>query len=204
MLTTEPIVEVQPLVLHLRPETRLTPAQFFDLCQLNETLVFEQEPDGDILITPLPGARHGIMSLALSAQLADWAKVDGTGVVFGALMGFILPNDATRALDVAWVRRSRLTALTQEERERFLPLCLDFVAEVRVESDALARLQGKMGEYIANGARLGWLIDTVQRRVYVYRPDQPVETLDAPAHLAGDPLLPGFVLDLVPIWEPGF
>ena len=60
-----------------------------------------------------------------------------------------------------------------------------------------------MNEYCANGAQLGWLIDADQRRVYVYRPGAPAECLDAPTQLSGDPVLPGFVLDLAPIWEPG-
>ncbi len=61
-----------------------------------------------------------------------------------------------------------------------------------------------MAEYIANGARLGWLIDPFERRVDVYRPGVPVEERDEPATLSGDPELPGFVLDLAPIWDPSF
>jgi Uma2 family endonuclease len=38
-----------------------------------------------------------------------------------------------------------------------------------------------MQEYIANGARLGWLIDPIDKRVYIYRPGQPVEILDDPS-----------------------
>jgi len=57
---------------------------------------------------------------------------------------------------------------------------------------------------LANGAQLGWLIDPVPRRVYRYRPGAAVEVLDSPTLLAADPVLPGFVLDLAPIWEPGF
>ncbi len=58
-----------------------------------------------------------------------------------------------------------------------------------------------MEEYRANGSELGWLIDPDQRRVYVYRPGADVERLDNPTELAGDPVLPGFVLDLTDIWE---
>jgi len=61
-----------------------------------------------------------------------------------------------------------------------------------------------MTEYVANGARLGWLIDPFERRVHVYRPGVPVEELDEPATLPGDPELPGFILDLSPIWDPSF
>ena len=57
-----------------------------------------------------------------------------------------------------------------------------------------------MQEYLDNGAQLGWLLDPRSRRVYVYRPQQPVEILENPETLAGDPLLPGFVLDLREIW----
>jgi Uma2 family endonuclease len=57
-----------------------------------------------------------------------------------------------------------------------------------------------MEEYIVNGARLGWLIDPLERRVYVYRPQSEPETLDDPSSVAGDPVLPGFVLGLEEIW----
>jgi Uma2 family endonuclease len=58
-----------------------------------------------------------------------------------------------------------------------------------------------MQEYIDNGAQLGWLIDPKTRQVEIYRPDRPVEILQAPNTLSGDPLLPGFVLNLQPIWD---
>jgi len=53
-----------------------------------------------------------------------------------------------------------------------------------------------MGEYIENGAQLCWLIDPIQKKVYIYRPNAEVEELDNPASISDDPLLKGFVLDL--------
>ena len=53
-----------------------------------------------------------------------------------------------------------------------------------------------MAEYIANGARLGWLIDRAARQVLVYRPDRAVETLEDPVTVSAEPEMPGFVLDL--------
>jgi Uma2 family endonuclease len=90
--------------------------------------------------------------------------------------------------------------LTTEEREQFAPICPDFVVELRSKTDRLARLQARMVEYIENGAQLGWLLDPAARRVYIYRPGRAVETLDAPETIAGDPVLPGFVLQLREIW----
>jgi Putative restriction endonuclease len=57
-------------------------------------------------------------------------------------------------------------------------------------------LKEKMEEYIENGARLGWLIDPIQKKVYIYRPNSEVEELDNPASISGDPLLKDFILDL--------
>ena len=66
--------------------------------------------------------------------------------------------------------------------------------------DLLHDQQAKLDEYIACGARLGWLIDPIGGRAYIYRPDRAVEMLERPAELRGDPELPGLVIDLRPIW----
>ena len=102
--------------------------------------------------------------------------------------------------------KSRLAELNEEQKCGFLPLCPDFVIELRSSSDTLAGIQRKMEEYIANGVRLGWLIDPLDpaHHVYIYRPGAEVESLSAPENLTGDPELPGFTLDLKPIWEPPF
>jgi hypothetical protein len=43
--------------------------------------------------------------------------------------------------------------------EKFLPLFPGSVIELRSPGDMLATLQAKMEEYVANGCRLGWLVD---------------------------------------------
>ena len=55
---------------------------------------------------------------------------------------------------------------------------------------------------MANGCRLGWLIDSDGQQVHVYRPGQSVQVLDNPQTVNGDAELPGFVLDLEPVWRP--
>jgi len=64
----------------------------------------------------------------------------------------------------------------------------------------MGALQKKMEEYRENGAQLGWLLDPVSKRVHVYRPGAAVEVLDNPASVAGEPVLRGFVLDVLQIW----
>ncbi|MFQ5595631.1 MAG: Uma2 family endonuclease [Anaerolineae bacterium] len=204
MIKVQPQIERRPLVLQLRPAIEMTREQFFDFCQLNRDLRIERTAEGEIVIMAPAGGETSVRNARLVAQVIQWADRDGSGVVFDSSGGFDLPNGATRAPDVAWVRRSRLAALTPEQKRRFLPLCPDFVIELRSPSDSLSTVQDKMEEYLANGARLGWLIDPVSRQVHVYRPEIDVELLDNPTELAGDPVLAGFVIDLTTVWDPGF
>ena len=203
---TKVITQVEPagFLLHVRPVIELTDDQLFELCQINQELWMERTAEGDLVIMPPEGWETSHRSITLGTLLTQWAWQDGTGVTSGSSGGFILPNGAMRAPDAAWVLRSRLAALTAEQKQKFLPLCRDFVVEIRSQSDRLSMAQEKMQEYLDNGARLGWLIDPHRRVVYVYRPEQPVERLENPATISGDPVLPGFVLDLQKIWEPGF
>jgi Uma2 family endonuclease len=194
--------EELPLVVRLEPAIKLSDDEFFDFCQLNRELRIERTAEGDIEIMSPAGWETSARNAELTAQVRQWAKRDGSGMVSDSSGGFRLPDGATRSPDVAWVRRSRLAKLTPKQKKKFLPLCPDFVIELRSSSDRLATLQRKMREYIANGAQLGWLIDPTTRRVYVYRPQAEVECRKNPSTLKGDPVLPGFTLKLAEIWEP--
>src|SRR5262249_4391081 len=152
------------------PARPMTGDELFEFCSANAELQIERSADGEIIIMPPTGAETGRRNAEITAQLVTWAKRDGRGVAFDSSTGFLLPNGAERSPDAAWVARRRWDALTAEERERFAPLCPDFVLELRSPNDALEDMKTKMVEYMACGARLGWLIDPEERRVHVYRP----------------------------------
>jgi Uma2 family endonuclease len=204
MIAVQPQITTSAIILHWPRTIEMTDDEFFEFCQINGDLRIERTAEGDIIVMPPEGGETGARRSRLTTQAQVWADRDKTGIVFGSSTGFNLPNGATRSPDVAWVRRSRLAALTPEQKQRFLPLCPDFVIELRSPSDSLSDLQDKMQEYLANGAQLGWLIDPLERRVYVYRPNVDVERLENPAQLSGESVLSGFVLELGDIWEPGF
>ena len=185
------------LDLHSVP---LTDEQFYQMCRDNEDLRLELTAEGGLIIMPPTGGTTGSRNATIIARLTIWAEKDGTGLSFDSSTMFCLPNGAKRSPDAAWITRQRWDALTEEERESFVPLCPDFVLELRSSSDNLSFLQQKMGEYIANGARLGLLIDPKAKQVYVYRPNQPTDSLSDPQDISCGPELPGFVLSMRDIW----
>lgn len=196
--------QFSPLVLRARPALRFSGDEFFEFCRQNRDLRIEQTAAGEWIIMPPTGGETGSRNSEVSRQLGNWARMNDKGVAFDSSTGYVLPNGAKRSPDASWVLRSRLVALTAEQKRKFLPLCPDFVVELRSPSDPLADTQEKMAEYRDNGTHLGWLIDASERRVHVYRPGVGPDISDAPLSVSADPELPGFVLDLERVWEPGF
>lgn len=188
--------EFFPVTIQLDPVMQLSEEQFFALCQLNRDLKIERNATGELVFMSPTGAEGEERNFNLIGQLWAWTTEDDTGVGFGSSGGFTLPNGAVRSPDAAWIKKSRWQGIEPELRKRFAPLCPDFVVELCSETDGLQVLQEKMVEYRENGARLGWLIDPQEKKVYVYRPDVAVEELVKPLSLSGEEVLPSFVLDL--------
>jgi Uma2 family endonuclease len=175
---------------------RVTPEQFEILCELNPDRSLELTKDGELEIMAPTGGESSRRESKLITRLTNWSEQTGLGETFSSSGAFILPNGAQRCPDASWVERSRWSALTPEQRKKFIPLAPDFVIELRSDTDRLSKLQEKMFEYRDNGVRLGWLIDPQKQQVEIYRLGQDVEILAAPETLSGEDVLPGFVLDL--------
>ena len=191
-----------PLELPTSTILNVTVEQFEALAAANRDLRLERTSVGELIVNPPTGGESGQRNSSLTAQLDRWNEAyEDLGIVFDSSCGFILPNGAIRSPDASWVRRERWDALTAEQRRGFVPLCPDFVVELRSSSDRLTQLQQKMQEYLENGAILGWLINPQTQQVEIYRPGQEVEILEHPIELSAETVLPGFILNLRRIWR---
>jgi Uma2 family endonuclease len=178
----------------------MTDDEFFEFCQINSELRIERNKSGELLIMPPTGGTTGNRSGSVFGELYIWARQDGTGMCFDSSTGFKL-SMGDKSPDASWIKLERWNALSQEQQDKFAPICPDFVVELRSASDNLKPLQEKMQEYMREpGVQLGWLIDSKNRRVYIYRPGLPEECLENPATVSGDPVLLGFVLNMSKIW----
>lgn len=184
------------ITLNLEPIAHLTPEQFYELCMANKNVVMERSPIGELIImTPL-GGLSGKKEADYITDLNIWNRQAGLGEVFSSSTVFDLPGGGDRSPDAAWIRLDRWESLTPEQQEKFPPICPDFVIELRSRTDRLKPLQNKMQEYLNSGLRLGWLINSQDRQVEIYRLGQEVEVLTSPVILSGEDVLPGFELTI--------
>ena len=182
-----------------------TEDEFFDFCQANGDLRIERTAKGEIIVMSPAGGYSSFRSGEVFWQLKVWAERDGTGVAFDCSIGFRLPTGGMRSPDAAWVKRSRLDQLTQKEKEKFIPLCPDFLIEVASPSDRLSDLLEKMEEYQQSGLPLGWLLLPKKKQVRVYSSAAAASIiLEAPDRVSADLVLPSFTLELAKIWKPPF
>lgn len=194
--------ESEPMVIHLGPmQHKITDDEFFEFSMLNKDWRIEMTGEGEMIIMLPTGGETGKRNFKLAVEFGIWTKTDGTGEGFDSSTVFKLPNGAKRSPDLSWIRRDRWEALSTKQRKKFPPICPDFVVELRSDSDKLDVLKAKMGEYIANGAQLGWLIDPLDNKVYVYRPATEVEVLSKPKTLSGEPVLKGLEISLAGILD---
>lgn len=188
--------------INLPDQLRVNAEQFQQFTQANPELRMELTAQGKIIVMSPTGSEGGSRNAEASADIVFWNRKTGLGKVFDSSSGFRLPNGAIRSPDTAWIAKERWEALTLEQRRGFAPICPDFVLELASESDSSSVLQAKMQEYIANGAKLGWLIVPNAGWVEIYRPDQSVERLNNPTTLSGETVLPGFIIFVQTIFWP--
>ena len=184
---------------------KITPQQFDILAEAEQIARMELTKDGELIVMSPTGGEAGRKNFNLYLDLGNWNRQNKLGIAFDSSTIFTLPNGARRSPDVSWIRSDRWNSLTQKQKDGFPPIAPDFVIELVSPSDIKNQryedLQNKMQEYLNNGVKLGWLIETKVKTVEIYRQDKPVEILNNPQTLSGENVLPGFILDLSEIFN---
>ena len=186
-------------------ENKMTADEFFAFCQLPEMRDkrIERDKNGKITILQPTTSDTGSFNSEVGGEVRDWNKENKAGRTFDSSTGFTLPNTATKSPDVSWIARERWEALPKALREKFAPITPDFIIEIRSKTDSLKESKEKMDEYMANGCRLGWLIDRKNEKTYIYRADGSRETVESfEETLSGEDVLVGFTLRIADLeWE---
>jgi Uma2 family endonuclease len=188
------------LPVKIMPTVALSDDEFIAFSRANKPYRFEKNASGEIIVMTPAGRRGDERELDLASEVRAWARNDSRGEANGANAGWNLPDGSTRSPDASWTSNEQLARFTPEEQEKYLPICPEFIAEMRSHSDSIVALQEKMELWMANGAQFGWLIDPYTATVYIYRPGQQPETLHKPEVLEGEGPIAGFRLQMERFW----
>jgi Uma2 family endonuclease len=180
----------------IRMVSPMSDDKFFQFCQINDTLEFERDSHGNIVLMSPTSLSTASLNFRMGGILFNWYEQIGLGEFFDSSSGFTLPNGAVRSPDISWISSEKLSELDDQEREKFAHICPDFVIEIRSKSDSKQYVLDKMKEYIENGTRLGWMIDRFERKVHLFREDGSVTIDNFNAVLSGENVLPGLLVDL--------
>ena len=176
---------------------RMTDDEFLRFCLENRDLRIERNSDLKIMIMSPVNTSSSYSSGAVFGQLYSWNIQYNKGIVFDSSVGFTLSDRSVLSPDASWLSNQKWNELSEDDRNKFAPVCPEFVIEVRSKSDSLPELQKKMKNWIKNGAELAWLIDPNNETSFIYQPgkhEEKVEGLDRKLFGAGSVV--GFELDL--------
>lgn len=161
----------------------------------NEPYDFQFSARGELIVMAPSGPLSNRDETVINADLEMYNR-QHPGMCYSQTIGFQLASGAQLMPDAAWITQERFDNLTERELYGTINGAPDFVVEVRSRSDRLPPLLSKMAEWMEAGARLGWMLDAIDRRVYIFRPGREMEILENPALLDGEDVLPGFTFEV--------
>lgn len=144
--------------------------------------------DGEIRVSPA-GFRHGHVILELARRLGNHVAEHGLGYLADSSTGTWMPSGNLRVPDLTFVARHRLP---DGPPDGFLRVMPDLVVEVLSPGDSERQVMDKVGEYLAAGVRLVWVVDPQARRASVHRSVTDVHSLAPEDDLDGGNIVPGF------------
>jgi Uma2 family endonuclease len=156
--------------------------------------------DGEVRVSPA-GLRHeevvARLIARLIARLLDAVLPKGLGKVFGSSAGYRLPGGNVRSPDVSFVAEGRLPGGISPEG--FGELAPDLAVEVLSPQDGAREVLDKVGEYLAAGVRLVWVIDPANRRATAYWSLTDVREILETGSLEGEDVVAGFSCPLAEV-----
>jgi Uma2 family endonuclease len=130
----------------------------------------------------------------LVARLLAWLVVFLESHPLGSAMtevGVVLARnpDLVYAPDILFLSRERERAA---DSEKFFEGAPDLAVEVLSPDDRAGKIQEKIRDYLAYGARLVWIVDPESRTVTAYHPSGEAHLYSGQDTVTGEDVLPGF------------
>lgn len=148
--------------------------------------------NGELIQMPPTGAEHSSILIQLGGILNAYVRENDLGVVGGGDVGVVVREnpDTVIAPDLAFISKGRIPAGAVPKG--YWRLTPDLVVEIISPSEILRESGEKAERWLAEGARMVWLVNPRRRDVTVYRPSARPQVLTEADELDGHDVVPGF------------
>ena len=163
-MSTLPRFDVHTLPRSLVVDPPMSDAELEAFCLENDWMRIERTREGVIRMNPPTGGETSSENMEISGRLFVWWSEHERGIVTDSSGGFYLPDGSMLSPAAAYISAETQKRIPKGRSKGFFPVCPDFVIELFSESDSLTETTEKMGRWIVNGVRLGWLIDRIGGR----------------------------------------
>jgi Uma2 family endonuclease len=188
-----------PMPVILRPAAPLSELELMAFSRRNGPYRIEQNAIGELEIMSPAGSEGGRREQFVIRMLGNWAEKYG-GACFSSNAGFTMRDKSVRSPNASWIDQARWDAIPEADQEGYVSACPDFLVEILSKTDSRSKLEEKMEMWIANGARLAWMIDPFATEILIYRPGKESERLLRPEWIEADTVVPGFRLETSRLW----
>lgn len=171
--------------------TKMTDNEFLEFCQANNDFSIERLATKEIIITGCQTFLPSETIRFITDKLAEWNQKQLNGILYTNSPRFLLNNSAIRRPVLAWTQRARMSH-EFNSGTTIVQSCPEFVVEEKKKGEDLKTAKSKMKEWIANGCKLGWLIDEKKQVLYIFERSKVRMHLSFAKAVSGEPFLPGF------------
>ena len=164
---------------------------------------FERGGGGELIIMSVGRGGGPRIAAGIIAQIWIWIGQLGNGEVYDGTKGYDIPGTLfTRIPDISWLSAQQLARLPSEiDQEGFTDAVPEFVVEILSDSQGVADQLARVEQWVAWGARTGWMIDPFEQTIDVVRAGRAVEHHERPDRLAVGAEMPDLVIDFSRIWR---
>ncbi|MBW4575826.1 MAG: Uma2 family endonuclease [Aphanothece sp. CMT-3BRIN-NPC111] len=152
------------------------------------------------LVVGNSGAKHGYITVILSAALFNVVRPQRLGVILDSSTAFNMKTGNKRSPDISFVSKDRLQGL-QELPDGFLQGAPDLAIEVLSPNNTVEEIHNKIIEYFENDAKLVWVVNPQENYVLVYRSPEPDRLLKTTDNLDGEDVVPNFSFPVAELFQ---
>ncbi len=151
---------------------------------------------GELRTMAPASSHHARTTSRFDRSLGNHVEAHDLGEVLTGDPGFLLTvnPDTVRAPDVAFIRRDRWDAVTQERG--FWIGAPDLAVEIISPNDLYTEVEEKVADLLQYGTPLVLVVNPWRQTVAAHRPGQPVQIYSGDDVLQADDIVPGWKLPL--------